>query len=106
MSWLILLFAGLLEVLWAVGLKYTDGFSKPLPSFVTVAAMLTSLYFLSLALRTLPLGTAYAIWVGVGMVGAVIVGVVIFHETLSVLKIFSLLMVVAGIAGLKLSSIT
>lgn len=106
MSWLILLSAGLLEVIWAVGLKYTDGFSKPLPSLVTVAAMVASLYLLSLALRSLPLGVAYAVWMGIGMVGAVIVGVVIFQESLSVLKVISLVLLVAGIAGLKVSSIT
>lgn len=105
MSWLILVFAGLLEVIWAVGLKFTEGFSKPIPSLVTAAAMVASLYLLSVAMRSLPLGVAYAIWVGIGMVGAVVVGVVIFQESLSVVKLISLLLIVAGIIGLKWSAV-
>ena len=105
MSWLILVFAGLLEVIWAVGLKFTEGFSKPIPSLVTAAAMVASLYLLSVAMRSLPLGIAYAIWVGIGMVGAVVVGFVIFQESLSILKLISLLLIVAGIIGLKWSAV-
>lgn len=104
MNWLILIFAGLLEVVWAVGLKFTEGFTRPIPSLVTVAAMAASLYLLSIAMRSLPLGTAYAIWVGIGMVGAVVVGVVMFHESLSVIRVVSLLFLVTGIVGLKFSS--
>lgn len=104
MSWLVLIFAGLLEVVWAVGLKFTDGFSKPLPSLITLVAMIASFYCLSLAMRELPLGVAYAVWVGVGMVGAVIVGVVVFNESLNTIKLVSLLCILGGIAGLKLSS--
>ncbi|AOS97569.1 Quaternary ammonium compound-resistance protein SugE [Microbulbifer aggregans] len=104
MNWLILIFAGLLEVVWAVGLKFTEGFTRPIPSLVTVAAMAASLYLLSIAMRSLPLGTAYAIWVGIGMVGAVVVGVVMFHESLSVIRVVSLLFLVIGIMGLKFSS--
>ena len=104
MNWLILIVAGLLEVVWAVGLKFTEGLTKPIPSLVTVAAMAASLYLLSIAMRSLPLGTAYAIWVGIGMVGAVVLGVVIFQESLSVVKVVSLLLLIVGMIGLKWSS--
>jgi len=103
MNWLILIFAGLLEVGWAVGLKYTEGFTKPVPSIATVAAMAVSLYLLSVAMRTLPMGVAYAVWVGIGMTGAAIYGVVFFQEPQSTLKVISLLFIVAGIIGLKWS---
>lgn len=105
MSWLILILAGLFEVVWAVGLKFTDGFSKPLPSVITVAAMAASFYFLSLAMKALPLGVAYSVWVGVGMVGAVIVGVVAFNESMGMVKLVSVLLIICGIIGLKLSSV-
>ncbi|WP_218312828.1 quaternary ammonium compound efflux SMR transporter SugE [Alteromonas antoniana] len=105
MSWLILILAGLFEVVWAVGLKFTDGFSKPLPSVITLAAMGASFYFLSLAMKALPLGVAYSVWVGVGMVGAVIVGIMAFNESVSVLKLVSVLLIISGIIGLKLSSV-
>ncbi len=105
MSWLILILAGLLEVVWAVGLKFTEGFSKPLPSLITLVAMAASFYFLSLAMRELPLGVAYSVWVGVGMVGAVIVGVVVFGESLGAVKLVSLLLIISGIVGLKLSAL-
>lgn len=104
MSWLFLVVAGLLEVIWAIGLKYTYGFTRLVPSIATVTAMVGSFYFLSLALRTLPLGTAYGIWVGIGAVGAAIAGMLLFKEPASVLRIASIVLVVAGIAGLKLSS--
>lgn len=104
MSWLILFLAGLLEVVWAVGLKYTQGFTKLGPSAITVAAMAGSFYLLSLALRTLPLGTAYGVWVGIGAVGAALAGIVLFKEPATALRIVSLLLVIAGIIGLKLSS--
>lgn len=104
MSWFILILAGFLEVVWAVGLKFTDGFSKPLPSMITLAAMGASFYFLSLAMKALPLGVAYSVWVGVGMVGAVIVGVVAFNESLGMVKLVSLLLIISGIIGLKLST--
>ncbi len=103
MSWLILICAGLLEVVWAMGLKYTEGFTKPLPSLLTVAAMAASVYLLSIAMRSLPLGVAYTVWVGIGMVGAVIVGVLLFQESLSLMKGLSLLLLVTGIIGLKCS---
>ncbi|MCX4189007.1 quaternary ammonium compound efflux SMR transporter SugE [Methylophaga sp. OBS3] len=104
MNWLILIFAGLLEVVWAVGLKYTEGFSKPIPSIITIAAMLASVYFLSVAMRSLPLSIAYAVWVGIGMIGAVIFGVLVFKEPLTLFKLVSLLLITTGIIGLKLSS--
>ena len=105
MSWLILILAGLLEVVWAVGLKFTEGFSKPLLSLITLIAMAASFYFLSLAMRELPLGVAYSVWVGVGMVGAVIVGVIVFGESLGAVKLVSLLLIISGIVGLKLSAL-
>lgn len=103
MSWLILFCAGLLEVVWAVGLKYTEGFTKPLASGITVAAMIGSFYLLGMAMRTLPLGTAYAVWVGIGIVGAAIAGIFMLNESLSPMRIISLLLIIAGIVGLKLS---
>lgn len=106
MNWLCLFVAGLLEVVWAVGLKYTEGFTRPAPSAVTVGAMVGSFYLLGVALRTLPLGTAYAIWVGIGAVGTAIAGVFLFDEATTPLKLASLLLVVAGIVGLKLATTT
>lgn len=103
MNWLLLFVAGLFEVVWAIGLKHTEGFTRLTPSLVTIAAMGISFYVLSVALRTLPLGTAYAVWVGIGAVGTVIAGIVLFQETLSPLKLVSTMLVVAGIAGLKLA---
>lgn len=104
MSWLLLVLAGLFEVVWAVGLKHTDGFTRLGPSLFTLAAMAASIFLLSAALRTLPLGTGYAVWVGIGAVGTAIAGIVLFHEAVTALKLFSLLLVLAGIVGLKLAS--
>jgi quaternary ammonium compound-resistance protein SugE len=104
MNWLILLVAGLLEVVWAVGLKYTQGFTKTLPSTIVIAAMIGSVVLLGLAMKTLPVGTAYGIWVGIGAVGAAILGIVLFNESVSTMKIASLVLIVAGIAGLKASA--
>lgn len=104
MSWVLLAAAGVLEVVWAVGLKHTHGFTRPWPSLVTVGAMAASLYLLSLALRALPLGTAYAIWVGIGAVGTTAAGALIFGEALTPLKLLSLVLIVAGIVGLKLAA--
>lgn len=104
MKWIILFLAGLFEVAWAVGLKYSDGFSKLVPSIFTLVTMGVSIYLLSLALRSLPLGTAYAIWVGIGSVGAVIAGLFLFGETLGPAKLISITLIVSGIVGLKLSS--
>ncbi|MGU0886695.1 quaternary ammonium compound efflux SMR transporter SugE [Pseudomonas aeruginosa] len=103
MSWIILFFAGLFEVGWAIGLKYTEGFSKPLPTVLTVLAMLVSLGLLGLAMKHLPLGTAYAVWTGVGAVGTVIAGIVLFGESMALLRLASVALIVCGLVGLKLS---
>lgn len=106
MNWFALLVAGLFEVGWAVGLKYTDGFSRLWPSVGTVAAMVVSVGLLGWAMRDLPVGTAYAVWVGVGAVGTAIVGMILLGEPVSAARLFSLGLVVAGIVGLELSSAT
>jgi quaternary ammonium compound-resistance protein SugE len=103
MKWLILVVAGLLEIGWALGLKYTEGFSRLWPSVATVAAMAASLALLGIAMKDLPVGTAYAIWVGIGAVGAAALGIVLLGESASPLKLASLALIVAGIAGLKLA---
>ncbi|NWL79734.1 quaternary ammonium compound-resistance protein SugE [Pseudomonas taiwanensis] len=103
MSWIILFFAGLFEVGWAVGLKYTDGFSKPLPTALTALAMIISLGLLGLAMKELPLGTAYAIWTGVGAVGTVIAGVILFGESMALVRLLSVALIIGGLIGLKLS---
>ena len=104
MAWVWLTLAGLLEVVWAAGLKYTEGFTRLVPSVITAAAMVASVYFLSLALRSIPIGTGYAVWTGIGAVGVAIFGMVMFGEPATVLRIGSILLIVAGIAGLKLVS--
>jgi quaternary ammonium compound-resistance protein SugE len=104
MKWLILGAAGLLEIGWAVGLKYTQGFTRLWPSLATVSAMAVSLLLLGLATRELPLGMAYAIWVGIGALGTGIMGMVLFGESVSATKLVSLALIVAGITGLKLSA--
>jgi len=102
MAWLILIAAGLTEVGWAVGLKYTHGFTRPMPTALTVTAMVLSLWLLGLAVRTLPLGTAYAIWTGIGTVGTVAVGVMLFEEPASIVRLLCVSLIVSGIVGLKL----
>ncbi len=104
MSWIILFFAGLFEVGWAVGLKYTDGFSRPLPTALTIAAMAISLGLLGLAMKELPLGTAYAIWTGVGAVGTVIAGIILFGESMALVRLVSVALIVCGLIGLKVSA--
>ena len=104
MNWMLLFVAGLLEVGWAVGLKYTEGFTRLWPSVATSAAMLVSVILLGIALKSLPVGTAYAIWVGIGAVGTAIAGMLLFGESASTIKMVSLLLLVAGIAGLKLAA--
>src|ERR687890_695700 len=104
MSWFYLLLAGLFEVSWAVGLKYTDGFSRLVPSIATVSAMGLSMVLLGLALRTLPLGTAYAIWTGIGTVGTAVLGMVLFREPATVMRLVCIGLIVTGIIGLKLAS--
>ncbi|MGS0544913.1 MULTISPECIES: quaternary ammonium compound efflux SMR transporter SugE [Pseudomonas] len=104
MSWIILFFAGLFEVGWAVGLKYTDGFTRPLPTVLTVAAMAISLGLLGLAMKELPLGTAYAIWTGVGAVGTVIAGIMLFGESMALIRLASVALIITGLIGLKVSA--
>lgn len=104
MAWIILVLAGLFEVVWAVGLKYTEGFTRLVPSIVTLIGMLISFWLLSMAMKTLPLGTAYAVWVGIGAIGAFIAGIVLFQETLSPMRVISVLLIAGGLIGLKLSS--
>jgi quaternary ammonium compound-resistance protein SugE len=101
---MLLFIAGLLEVAWAVGLKYTEGFSRLWPSVGTVAAMAASIWLLAIAMRSLPIGTAYAVWVGVGAVGTVILGIVLFGEAASAARLASVALIVAGIVGLKLAT--
>ncbi|WP_273826092.1 MULTISPECIES: quaternary ammonium compound efflux SMR transporter SugE [Pseudomonas] len=104
MSWIILFFAGLFEVGWAVGLKYTDGFSRPLPTVLTVGAMAISLGLLGLAVKDLPLGTAYAVWTGVGAVGTVIAGIILFGESMALIRLASVALIITGLIGLKVSA--
>ena len=104
MSWLVLVLAGLFEIGWAIGLKYTDGFTKLWPTLGTVASMIVSLGLLGMAMKTLPVGTAYAVWVGVGAVGTAILGIVLLGEPANAGRTVSLALIVAGIVGLKLAS--
>ena len=104
MSWFILLLAGLFEVGWAIGLKYTEGFTRLWPTLGTVAAMAVSLSLLGIAMKSLPVGTAYAIWVGVGAVGTALLGIVLLHEPANAGRLLSLGLIVAGIVGLKLAT--
>lgn len=104
MPWIILFIAGLLEVVWAIGLKYTHGFTRLTPSIITVSAMIVSIVLLSWSMRSLPVGTAYAVWTGIGAVGAAITGILLLGESASLARIASLALIVAGIIGLKLST--
>ena len=104
MPWVLLVIAGLFEVGWAIGLKYTDGFSRPLPTLLTLASMIVSLGLLGLALRDLPVGTAYAVWTGVGAVGTAALGIALFGDPATVGRLACIGLIVAGIAGLKLAS--
>ncbi len=104
MAWLLLLLAGLCEVAWAIGLKYTEGYTRLWPTVGTVGAMIVSVLLLGIAMKSLPVGTAYAVWVGVGAVGTAILGIVLFGESASFARIVSLGLIVAGIVGLKLAS--
>ncbi len=104
MAWGILFLAGLLEVAWAVGLKHTEGFTRPVPTVCTAAALVSSMGLLGVALRTLPLGTAYAVWTGIGTIGTAILGIVLFGEPATALRLACIALIVAGIIGLKLAS--
>lgn len=103
-AWLLLFLAGVFEIVWAVGLKATSGFTRFWPSLGTVAAMIVSFFFLSQALKTIPLGTAYAVWTGIGAVGTVVLGMIFFSEPREVARIVCLLLIICGIVGLKFIS--
>lgn len=101
MSWILLLVAGLFEVAWAIGLKYTEGFSRPLPTLLTLSAMGVSVLLLAMAVKQLPLGTAYAVWTGIGAVGTVLMGIWLFNEPATLARVLCLLLIIGGILGLK-----
>jgi len=103
MPWIYLILAGLLEVVWAIGLKYTEGFTRLWPSVITASAMIASIVLLAMAVKSLPIGTAYAIWTGIGAVGAVILGIVLFGDSASPLRLACVGLVVVGMLGLKLT---
>ena len=104
LAWSYLVVAGALEIVWAIGLKYAAGFSRLVPSVVTIAAMLASVWFLALALRTIPVGTGYAVWTGIGSIGTAILGFILFAEPATAARLACIGLIVAGIAGLKLVS--
>ena len=104
MSWIYLFIAGLFEIGWAIGLKYTAGFTKLWPSIITIIGMILSFYFLSNAVKSIPIGTAYAIWTGIGAVGTAILGILLFGESKEFVRLFFILLIVAGIVGLKVFS--
>jgi quaternary ammonium compound-resistance protein SugE len=104
MGWFYLLGAGITEIGWAIGLKYTQGFTRPVPTVLTVASMVLSLGLLGLALKTLPLGTAYAVWTGIGTVGTVILGIILFGEAATAFRLACVGLILAGIVGLKLAT--
>jgi len=104
MNWLLLFIAGLAEVGWAIGLKYAEGFTKPIPTALTISAMVVSIALLGMAMRDLPVGTAYAVWTGIGTVGTVILGIVIMGDSAAPMRLTCLGLIMAGIVGLKLSN--
>ncbi|MZQ75802.1 MAG: hypothetical protein GT589_06520 [Peptoclostridium sp.] len=104
MKWFELIIAGIFEVGWALSLKYSQGFTKPLPSIITIAGMTASFYLLSLALKSIPLGTAYAIWTGIGTLGTVILGITLFKEPIDAIRIICIMLILIGIIGLKMIS--
>ncbi|MFY0523189.1 quaternary ammonium compound efflux SMR transporter SugE [Archangium gephyra] len=104
MAWILLIIAGLLEVCWAIGLKYTEGFTRLLPSVLTVAAIIASMGLLGVAARSLPIGTAYAVWVGIGALGAAVLGIFLFHEPVTPARVFFLALLLISIIGLKATS--
>jgi quaternary ammonium compound-resistance protein SugE len=106
MAWVVLLLAGLLEIAWAVGLKYTAGFTRLWPTLGTVLAMGASLGLLGMALRTLPIGTAYAVWTGIGSVGTAVLGIALFREPATAMRLTCIALIVAGIVGLRLTTVT
>ena len=102
MHWMYLFIAGLFEISWAVGLKFTHGFTHIIPSILTIIGMIASFYFLALALKHLPLGTAYAIWTGIGTIGTVVFGIILFKEPVTVMRLVCIALIISGITGLKL----
>jgi quaternary ammonium compound-resistance protein SugE len=104
LNWIILIVAGLLEIGWAIGLKYTEGFTRPWPTVVTIAAMIASMGLLGIAVRTLPIGTAYAVWTGIGTLGTVTAGIFLLGESTSIPRLICVLLIVIGILGLKLTA--
>ncbi|PTA67445.1 DMT family transporter [Deinococcus arcticus] len=104
MAWMLLVIAGLLEIGWAIGLKYTEGFTRPLPTALTLLSMVASMGLLGLAAKTLPIGTAYGVWVGIGAVGAAILGIVLFQEPATAPRLFFMVLMVVAIVGLKATS--
>ncbi len=104
MAWVYLFFAGILEIGWAIGLKYTEGFTKLVPSLLTAGSMAASVFLLAIALKTLPVGTGYAVWTGIGAVGTAILGIALLGEPATVARLGSIALIVAGIIGLKLAS--
>jgi quaternary ammonium compound-resistance protein SugE len=104
MAWVYLTVAGLFEIGWAIGLKYSHGFSRPVPSLLTVAAMVMSVWLLSIAMKSIPVGTAYAVWTGIGAVGVAVLGMVLFGESREVARLVCLFLIIVGILGLKLVS--
>jgi quaternary ammonium compound-resistance protein SugE len=104
MNWFYLFIAGLFEIAWAIGLKYTEGWTRLWPSLATAVLMIASFYFLSIAVRTLPIGTAYAVWTGIGTVGAALLGMFLFDEPKDIVRVLCIVLIIAGIAGLKMTS--
>jgi quaternary ammonium compound-resistance protein SugE len=104
MAWVVLFVAGLFEITWAVGLKYTEGFTRPWPTAGTLAALIASMALLGVALRTLPLGTAYAVWTGIGTVGTAVLGIVLFREPATAMRLLCVALILVGIVGLKLAT--
>jgi len=104
MAWIHLFIAGLFEIGWAIGLKYTNGFTKLWPSVITIIGMVLSFYFLSTAVKSIPIGTAYAVWTGIGAVGTAILGIILFGESKEVIRLFFILLIIVGIIGLKIFS--
>ncbi|QDU32663.1 Quaternary ammonium compound-resistance protein SugE [Poriferisphaera corsica] len=105
MPWFYLVLAGLTEIIWAIGLKYTESFTRPLPTIGVIIAMAISFFFLSLALKDIPIGTAYAVWTGIGAVGVAIIGMIYFGDPVNTLRIIFLTLIIGGVIGLKLSTI-
>ena len=102
MAWMLLFIAGLMEIGWAIGLKYADGFTRPVPSVLTLACMLGSIVLLGFALKTLPVGTGYAVWTGIGTVGTALLGIALFGEPATAIRLVSIGLIISGIVGLKL----